>query len=160
MGYSLAGAALLGLAGLDVCFSFVPAATFRPELASSLRFSQESNTSSKGRGTNWGERRRGAAAAVGPVRATKKSKEEQESDVFDWLASNAGVDKIVSLGTVAGGGYRGLVMNSDVEEGQVRCTHVSTYTSNATLLPLRAGKVLNSNSLPVHPRQVVVVYLA
>lgn len=125
MGYSLAGAALLGLAGLDVCVSFVPAATFRPELTSSLRFFQESSTSNKGKRTNWGERRNraaAAAAAVGPIQATKKSKEEQESDVFDWLASNAGVDKIVSLGTVAGGGYRGLVMNSDVEEGQVRCT--------------------------------------
>lgn len=120
MGYSLAGAALLGLAGLDVCFAFVPAATFRPELASSFRLSQESSTNIKGSRASGGVRRtRAAAAAVGPVQAAEKSKEEQESDVFDWLASNAGVDKIVSLGAAAGGGYRGLVVNSDVEEGQV-----------------------------------------
>lgn len=131
MRYSLTGAALLGLAGLSICFSFVPAQVFRLELASSLRFSQESSTSNKGRGANWGERRSRAAAAVGPVQAVKKSKEEQESDVFDWLASNAGVEKIVSLGTVTGGGYRGLVVNSDVEEGQV-CTHTRSVVYRYT----------------------------
>lgn len=119
MAYTLAGTALLGLAGLDLCLSFVPVITFRPELASSLRVSQESSTSNTGRGVNGGERRSRTAAAVGPVQAVTKSKEEQESDVFDWLASNAGVDKMVSLGAVPGGGYRGLVTNNDVEEGQV-----------------------------------------
>lgn len=119
MAYTLAGTALLGLVGLDLCFSFVPLTTFRPELASSVRLSQESSTSNSGRRVNGGQKRSRAAAGVGPVQTTTKSKEEQESDVFDWLASKAGVEKMVSLGPVPGGGYRGLVTNSDVEEGQV-----------------------------------------
>lgn len=43
----------------------------------------------------------------------------QDSEVFDWLATNAGIrTKMVSVG-VTRGGYRGLLANEDVEEGQV-----------------------------------------
>lgn len=43
----------------------------------------------------------------------------QESEAFDWLASNAGIRaKSVSLG-ITSGGYRGLLANEDVQEGQV-----------------------------------------
>lgn len=42
----------------------------------------------------------------------------QERELFDWLAQGAGVLKTVSL--VSPNGYRGLVTDCDVDQGQVR----------------------------------------
>lgn len=47
----------------------------------------------------------------------EKSKAEQDSDAFDWLASNSGTNKMVSLGVTAGG-YRGLLASCDIQQGQ------------------------------------------
>lgn len=51
--------------------------------------------------------------------AALRSKTDQEREVFDWLAENAGVKKSVSLG-VTSGGFRGLVADCDIQQGQVQ----------------------------------------
>lgn len=118
MRYVEARAGLLGLlANLTVGLSFVPV----------LRGPDVTNQSS---GCRCGPARtkvctrRSGSAGQSPTERNKNAKAAatQESEVFDWLAANAGIrTKMVSLG-VTSGGYRGLVANEDVEEGQV-CSH-------------------------------------
>ena len=114
---SEARAGLLGLlANLTLVFSFVPVLTGpgvtnqrsgrRCGPACTKVYSSSSSSSSS--------RSAGQAATEKPADGAS-----QESEVFDWLAANAGIrTKAVSLG-VTRGGYRGLVATEDVEEGQV-----------------------------------------
>lgn len=48
-----------------------------------------------------------------------KSRAAHESELFDWLAENSGVDKKVSLNCFQDEGHRGLAVNQDVEYGEV-----------------------------------------
>lgn len=61
-----------------------------------------------------GERDQGSSVPTKP-----KSRAAQECELFDWLAENSGVDKKVSLDAVQGTGRRGLVVQGDVEYGEV-----------------------------------------
>lgn len=51
--------------------------------------------------------------------AALRSNTNQEREVFEWLAENAGVKKSVSLG-VTSEGLRGLVADCDIQQGQVQ----------------------------------------
>ncbi|CAN0534767.1 unnamed protein product [Ectocarpus sp. 12 AP-2014] len=103
------------LSSFTTCHSFVA----QPKLGLALRWrdccrsAACSGYCSRGSGSS----------GPGEVRATKKenggSTVSQESDMFEWLAANAGIrDKAVSL-SVTAGGYRGLLADRDIAQGQV-----------------------------------------
>lgn len=78
------------------------------------------------------------------MQATKKesggSAVSQESDMFEWLATNAGIrDKAVSL-SVTAGGYRGLLADGDIAQGQARPA-VIMYLVTCSIMVLRRSIV-------------------
>lgn len=127
MGISHAAVGLLGLFSLRVCSAFVLTPAVLPQLTSWRCCN--SHSSSRNKPSLWHrstERvpsvRSSAADQGGGVDPSvkRRSPAQQESDVFNWLAGNAGIHgQTVSL-RVTKGGYRGLVANYDVEQGQVR----------------------------------------
>lgn len=136
MGSTKARACIYGLlASWTLCHSFVPVLVVQPKRTSSVRwrgedlsnraFSRGGSSIYSGTGS-----RSTSRSKVGQARAGNESGGDaatpQESEVFDWLAANAGIrDKTVSLGVTAGG-YRGLMADEDVQRGQVG-EHVSTH---------------------------------
>lgn len=160
---SKAWAGLVSLACLNRCASLVPAVpVVRPELTSSLwrhsNLQREPHHSSSTHGSSscWGSFRRSytelyssngqpdgdessSHTRAETSQVIKKSKADQDSDMFDWLASNTQVDKRVSLRTVKGG-HRGLVADDDVEQGQV-WTKTPPQAIAAAVARLRVGKL-------------------
>eukprot|EP00752_Nemacystus_decipiens_P006521 g5872.t1 len=114
MRYSEARAGLLGLlVNVTLVYSFVPV-LIGPG-ATKQRSGRRCGPSCTKVYTSSGSRSAGQAA----TEKNASGAASQESEVFDWLAANAGIrTKAVSLG-VTRGGYRGLVTSEGVEKGQV-----------------------------------------
>lgn len=114
MRYSEARAGVLGLlANFTFAFSFVPALR-GPDVTNEGSGRRRGRTCTEVYTTS-------SSGSAGPAAKERNANgaASQESEVFDWLAANAGIrTKAVSLG-VTRGGYRGLMANEDVEEGQV-----------------------------------------
>lgn len=128
MGISYAAVGLFGFIHLRICTAFVLKPAVAPQLTSWRCCNSHRTNLPRTRTRSTTDRLlcsavRSSAKGDGAGQSVKRtSPAQQESDVFDWLAGNAGVQgKMVSL-SVTKGGYRGLVANCDVEQGQVRHT--------------------------------------
>lgn len=85
-------------------------------------FSTQSSDSERTDGVEQthGSMKASVSARQGQQTHVRKSKAEQQSDMFDWLFEEAGLaNKTVSLRAVKGSGNRGLVANDDVLQGEV-----------------------------------------
>ncbi|CAM9302999.1 unnamed protein product [Ectocarpus sp. 4 AP-2014] len=125
------------LSSLTTCHSFVA----QPKLGLALRWRDccRSTTCSVYGSSGSG------SSGPGEVQATKKenggSTASQESDMFEWLAANAGIrDKAVSL-SVTAGGYRGLLADGDFAQGQASTAVVLEVPSDICLWSTRDGVV-------------------
>ncbi|CAN0326059.1 unnamed protein product [Ectocarpus sp. 13 AM-2016] len=105
---------LILLSSFTICHSFVA----QPKLGLALRWRDCCRSATCSVYSSSGS----GSSGSGEVQATKKenggSTASQESDIFEWLATNAGIrDKTVSL-SVTAGGYRGLLADRDIAQGQ------------------------------------------
>lgn len=145
MGSTRARAYIYGLlASWTLCHSFVPALVVQPKRTPSIKWRGEhvSNRVSSQIESNYFSSRSGgertSTSRLGQAEAASESggdaAKSQESEVFDWLAENAGIrDKTVSLGVTAGG-YRGLMADEDAQRGQVGLQTVSTHVCTKIVL--------------------------
>ncbi|CAM9407339.1 unnamed protein product, partial [Hapterophycus canaliculatus] len=117
------------LASWTLCHAFVPVMIVQPKRTLSTRWREEHVNNRASPRTEYSSlcrstgSRRSSKGRLGQAQAASESDgdgaKSQESEVFDWLAANAGIrDKTVSLGVTAGG-YRGLMADEDVQRGEV-----------------------------------------